>query len=197
MIGVVPSPSLNVRGSAQATVVDTLAPAGADRPKTGKGEEAAPSSASENDAAARDPLIAQFTLSEFIRRVRDGAPRLVGQVPRAEGSVPGTQEAHFDRGDPPVTMESLRADRDQLARRLADLIAVLPATIAVKITRIQQLEECAAQLKRNYDRLAKEMEELRKREKEWEATFKENATLRVLLRNMKCGAQAESESQDQ
>ena len=59
-------------------------------------------------------------------------------------------------------MESLRADRDQLARRLADLIAVLPAAIAVKIKRIQQLEECAAQLQRNYDRLAKEGEELRK-----------------------------------
>ncbi len=146
MIGVAPSPSLSVRGSTQVPVVGTLAPAGADRPKTDKGEEAALSAASENDAAARDPLIARFTLSEYIRHVRAGAPRLLGQVPRVEGSVPGTQEAHFDRGNPPVMMESLRADRDQLARRLAELITVLPATIAVKITRIQQLEECAAQL---------------------------------------------------
>ena len=48
-------------------------------------------------------------------------------------------------------MESLRAERDQLARRLADLIAVLPVAIAVRIKRIQQLEERAAQLQRNYD----------------------------------------------
>ena len=197
MIGVAPSTSRNAQGSSQAPVVDTLAPVRADRQKTGKGEEAAPSSTSENEAMARDPLISRYTFSEFIRRARARASRSVGQVPRAEGPVPGTQEAHFDRGDTPVTMESLRADRDQLARRLADLIAVLPAAIAVKIKRIQQLEECAAQLQRNYDRLAKEGEELRKREKEWEATFEENAALRALLRNMKCGAQAESESQDQ
>ncbi len=197
MIGVVPSPSLNAQGSSQAPVVDALAPVGADRQKTGKGEEAAPSSASENDAAARDPLIVRYTFSEFIRCARDGAPRLVGQVPRAEEPVPGTQEARFDRGDPPETMESLRAERDQLARRLADLIAVLPAAVAVRIKHIQQLEECAAQLQCNYDRLAKEGEELRKGEKKWEATFKENAALHALLRNMKCGAQTESESQDQ
>ncbi len=196
-IGVTMSPSSSSRGSSQAPVVGTLASGGTDLQKTGEEEEAAPPSASENDAVAREPLIARHTFSEFIRRTRDGAPRVVGQLPRVEGPVLGTQEAHFDRGDPPETMESLRAERDQLARRLADLIAVLPAAIVVKIKRIQQLEECAAQLQRNYDHLAKEGEELRKGEKKWEATFKENATLRALLRNIKCGAQTESESQEQ
>ncbi len=94
-------------------------------------------------------------------------------------------------------MGRLRAERDQLARRLADLIAVLPAAIAMRIERIQQLEARAAQLQRDYDRLAKEGEELRKWKGRWEAAVRENAALRALLRNMKMDSHPELESQEQ
>ncbi len=131
-----------------------------------------------------------------MRRSRDGAPILVGQAPRAEGPIPGIQEAPSGRGARPETIESLRAERDQLARRLADLIAILPAAIAVRVKRIQQLEERAAQLQRDYDRLAKEGEELRKGDGKWEAVVKENAALRALLREAKFDSPSESESQE-
>ncbi len=120
-----------------------------------------------------------------MRRLRDRDSTLAGRAPRAEGPVPGRPEAPSSRGAQSETMESLRAERDRLAQRLADLIAILPAAIAVRVRRIQQLEERTAQLQRNYDRLAKEGEELRQWRWKWEAAVKENVALRALLEKVK------------
>ncbi len=162
MIGVTTSPPSSSQSSSQAAVVGTLASGGTDLQRTGKEDEPAPLSSSEDNAVTGVTPIARQTSDRSMWRSRNGNSMLAGRAPRVEGPVPGRPEAPFSQGAQPETMESLRAERDQLALRLADLIAVLPAAIAVRVKHIQQLEECAAQLQRNYDHLAKEGEELHK-----------------------------------
>ncbi len=103
------------------------------------------------------------------------------EVPAPGRTAPGAQRSELDWIEQSETIERLRAERNQLGRRLADLIAVIPAAFAARVTRIQQLEEHAAKLRGNYDRLAQETEQLRREREVWAAAVQDNAALRTLL----------------
>ncbi len=137
-------------------------------------------------------LAAQSTGGEPAQHSQAGAPAPDGQPSREGGTAPGAQRSDQDWIEQSETIERLRAERNQLGRRLADLLAVLPAAIAARVTRLQQLEERAAQLQRNYDRLAQEGEKLRKEREVWEIAIQENAALRALLGAREMNPQAKS-----
>ncbi len=59
---------------------------------------------------------------------QEGTPTLAGQAPGVDRPVPGQQRSGQDWNEQSEMIERLRAERDQLGRRLADLLAVLPAT---------------------------------------------------------------------
>ncbi len=84
-------------------------------------------------------LAAQSTGVEPARHPQAGAPA-------PGGTAPGAKRSELDWIEQSETIERLRAEINQLGRRLADLIAVIPAAIAARVRRIQQLEEHTAQL---------------------------------------------------
>ncbi len=124
---------------------------------------------------------AQSTGGEPAQRSQAGALAPDGQLPGEGGRTPGAQRSDLDWIEQAETIERLRAERNQLGRRLADLLAVIPAAIAARVTCIQQLRERAAQLQCNYDRLAQEAEQLRREREAFEIAVQENAALRALL----------------
>ncbi len=126
-------------------------------------------------------LATQSTGGEPARHSQAGAPAPDGQAPGDGRTTPDAQRSELDWIEQSETIERLRAEKSHLARRLADLIAVVPAAIAARVTRIQQLEERAAQLRCNYDRLVQEMEQLRGEREVWAAAVQQNAALHALL----------------
>ena len=126
-------------------------------------------------------LAAQSTGGGPAQHSQAGAPAPGGQAPGGGRTAPGAQRSELDWIEQSETIERLRAEKSQLARRLADLIAVVPAAITARVKRIQQLEERAAQLQCNYDRLAQETEQLRRESEVWMGAVQENAALCALL----------------
>ncbi len=126
-------------------------------------------------------LAAQSTGGGPAQHPQAGAPAPGGQAPGGGRTAPGAQRSELDWIEQSETIERLRAEKSHLARRMADLIAVVPTAISARVKRIQQLKERAAQLRCNYDRLAQETEQLRREKKAWAATVQENAALCALL----------------
>ncbi len=67
----------------------------------------------------------------------------------------GARRSELDWIEQLETIDRLRAEKSHLAKRLADLITVVPAAFAARVKRIKQLEERAAQLQSDYGCLAR------------------------------------------
>ena len=128
----------------------------------------------EENAKMEAALAAQSTSGEPTRHT-------CARVPAPSRAAPSAKRSELDWVELTEEMSRLRAERNQLGVRLADLLAVLPAAFAMKVTHIQQLEEHAAQLRCDYDRLAQETEQLRREKEAWAAAVQENAVLRAFL----------------
>ncbi len=128
----------------------------------------------EENAKMEAALAAQSTGGEPTRHT-------CARVPAPGRAASGAKRSELDWIELMEEMSRLRAERNQLGIRLADLLAVLPAAFAMKVTHIQQLEERAAQLRCDYNRLAQETEQLRREKEAWVAAVQENAVLRTFL----------------
>ncbi len=99
-------------------------------------------------------LAAQPTSGGPAQHPQVGTPAPDGQPSEDGTTAPGAQRSELDWIEQSETIERLRAEKSHLARRLVDLIAVVPAAIAARVTRIQQLEERAAQHSRKWSSCA-------------------------------------------
>ena len=142
-------------------------------------------------------LAAQSTGERPAQHPQARAPAPGGQAPGGGKTAPSAQRSELDWIEQSETIERLRAEKSHLARRMADLIAVVPTAISARVKRIQQLEERAAQLRCNYDRLAQETEQLRREKEAWAATVQENAALRALLGAEGMNPQGELRAEEQ